>query len=197
LRIDRAALGDDHPHTATDLNNLAGLYRDQNRIEESAELYKQALEIRTRVLGPTHPMTAKTLLGMAELASKKGDLNEAQRLLETAIAIQRKTLGPEHPELATTYNLMGNLLLAQHKDLAACKMQNMCVAIRVKRLNPTHPDMGIALIDRARAEQSNRAKSEYINDLDRGTQILTDSLGLDHPVTKRILASTHLVGPKT
>ncbi|MBI2811632.1 MAG: tetratricopeptide repeat protein [Candidatus Melainabacteria bacterium] len=197
LTIDRAAHGDNHPYTATDLNNLAGLYRDQNRLDESDALYKQALEIRAAVLGSNHPVTAKTMLGMAELASKRGDFDAAQRLLERAVAIQSKTLGPDHPEIATTYNLMGNLFLSQHKAVAACKMQNMCIAIREKKLSPTHPDMGIALIDRGRAEELNADPKESNRDLDRGKQILTNALGVDHPVTKRTLAGVHASTPKT
>ncbi|CAN5356503.1 hypothetical protein BH10CYA1_BH10CYA1_33060 [soil metagenome] len=197
LRIDRAAHGDDHPYTAMDLNNLAGLYRDQNRLEESDSLYKQALGIRTRVNGSNHPLTAKTLLGMAELASKNRNFDEAQRLLEKAVAIQKKTWGPDHPELATTYNLLGNLFLSQHKVSEACKMQNMCIAIREKRLSPTHPDLGIALIDRGRAEELNADSKGSRRDLDRGTQILTDALGVNHPVTKRTLVGIHSSTPKT
>jgi hypothetical protein len=73
----------------------------------------------------------------------------------------------------------------------------LCVAIREKRLSPTHPDMGIALIDRARSEQSNKDVNDFRIDLARGTQILNASLGADHPVTKRALTGIQQTAPKT
>ncbi len=45
LAIRKQQLGDNHPGTATSLNNLAGLYSSQGRYAEAEPLYKQALAI--------------------------------------------------------------------------------------------------------------------------------------------------------
>ncbi len=50
-------LGDDHPHVAASLNNLAMLYSSQGRYEEAEPLYTQALAICDRALGANHPNT--------------------------------------------------------------------------------------------------------------------------------------------
>ena len=50
-------LGADHPNTAESLNNLAVLYRVQERHTEAAPLLKKAVEIMERVLGAEHPNT--------------------------------------------------------------------------------------------------------------------------------------------
>ena len=47
---------------ATDLANLAELYRDQDRPAEAEPLFERALAIREKVLGPEHPDT-KTIRG--------------------------------------------------------------------------------------------------------------------------------------
>jgi tetratricopeptide (TPR) repeat protein len=73
-------LGPEHPYTAQSLNNLAGLYRDQERYEEAEPLYQRALEIAERVLGPEPPNTAKTLNNLAELYRDQGRYEEAERL---------------------------------------------------------------------------------------------------------------------
>ncbi len=41
-------LGPEHPHTATSLNNLAGLYKDQGKYEQAEPLLSRALAIRER-----------------------------------------------------------------------------------------------------------------------------------------------------
>ncbi len=50
-------LGPLHPWTATNLNNLAELYRAQGKYLEAEPLYQRALSIDERTLGPQHPTT--------------------------------------------------------------------------------------------------------------------------------------------
>ena len=50
-------LGDNHPHVATSLNNLAHLYYSQDRYTEAEPLYREAIKIATQVLGDNHPHT--------------------------------------------------------------------------------------------------------------------------------------------
>lgn len=42
---------------ATDLNNLAGLLRATNRLDEAEPLFRRALAIMEASLGPDHPNT--------------------------------------------------------------------------------------------------------------------------------------------
>ncbi len=58
LAICEQQLGPEHPHTATSLNNLAGLYDAQGKDEQAEPLLKRALAIREQQLGPEHPHTA-------------------------------------------------------------------------------------------------------------------------------------------
>ncbi|AFY53186.1 putative transcriptional regulator [Rivularia sp. PCC 7116] len=53
----RSRLGENHPDTATSLNDLAYLYSSQGKYEQAEPLYIQALEIAERVLGANHPNT--------------------------------------------------------------------------------------------------------------------------------------------
>ncbi len=50
-------LGEEHPHVATSLNNLAALYQSQGKYEQAEPLYIQALDMQRRVLGEEHPHT--------------------------------------------------------------------------------------------------------------------------------------------
>jgi tetratricopeptide (TPR) repeat protein len=62
-------LGEEHPDTATSLNDLATLYADQGDYIRAAPLYERALAIRERVLGPDHPSTVRV----------RDNLNKVQR----------------------------------------------------------------------------------------------------------------------
>jgi tetratricopeptide (TPR) repeat protein len=57
IAIDEKALGPEHPGLATDLNNLALLYRSQGKYAEAEPLYQRALAIYEQKFGLTHPST--------------------------------------------------------------------------------------------------------------------------------------------
>jgi hypothetical protein len=57
LAIDEASFGKDHPRVATDLNNLALLLQDTNRLSDAEPLMRRALTIFTDSLGEEHPNT--------------------------------------------------------------------------------------------------------------------------------------------
>ncbi len=67
LAILEKALGPEHPHVATSLNNLAGLYRAQGKYAEAEPLLKRSLAISEKALGPEHPDVATSLNNLAEI----------------------------------------------------------------------------------------------------------------------------------
>jgi len=67
--------------SATALNNLAGLYQDQDRTAEAEPLYQRSLAIREKVLGPDHPLVGTALDNLAVLAFVQRELAAGRRLL--------------------------------------------------------------------------------------------------------------------
>ena len=59
-------LGAEHPDTASSLNNLAGLYRDQGNMRRRSRSTMRALAIREQQLGAEHPDTASSLNNLAD-----------------------------------------------------------------------------------------------------------------------------------
>ncbi len=55
LAIDEQSYGDQHPDVARDLNNLALLLKDTNRLAEAEPLMRRALAIFVQSLGDEHP----------------------------------------------------------------------------------------------------------------------------------------------
>jgi tetratricopeptide (TPR) repeat protein len=113
LAIRKAQLGDNHPSTATSLNNLAELYRLQGRYSEAEPLYKEALPITKTQLGDNHPDTAISLNNLAALYQSQGRYSEAEPLYKQALVIWKKQLGDNHPFIATSLNNVATLYYFQ------------------------------------------------------------------------------------
>ena len=73
-------LGTEHPETATSLNNLAVLLRDQGDLAGARPLFERALAIFEKVLGPEHPDTARSLSHLATLLDALSRREEAAAL---------------------------------------------------------------------------------------------------------------------
>ena len=102
----------DEPHPATDdvKRQLAGLYRDVRRFDESKPLYLEIIESRTRMLGPDHREVAHTWNSYSQLLSDMGE-NEAaiDANLQFVEIMERSYDGP-HPSLGAAYHNRGIFL---------------------------------------------------------------------------------------
>ncbi|MER5528734.1 tetratricopeptide repeat protein, partial [Streptomyces sp. NPDC002677] len=140
LAITEAALGPDHPDTATGLNNLAATFSDLGRHADALPLAQRALTISETALGPDHPTTATRLGNLATTFGELGRHADALPLKERALAISETALGPDHPDTATR---LGNLAatfgeLGRHAD--ALPLKERALAISETALGPDHPD---------------------------------------------------------
>ena len=90
MAIDEKALGENHPDVATDMNNLAELYRAQGKYAQAEPLYKRSLKIGRKALGPEHLQVATVFENMAELFKKFGKEDEAKKLEARARRIRSK-----------------------------------------------------------------------------------------------------------
>jgi tetratricopeptide (TPR) repeat protein len=101
LEQSKRLLGQEHPHVATSLNNLAMLYDSQGRFAEAEPLYVQALELRKRLLGQEHPHVATSLNNLAGLYDSQGRFAEAEPLYVQALELSERVLGIAHPNTMT------------------------------------------------------------------------------------------------
>ena len=63
MSIEENSLGTSHPVVGEFLNNLAGLYREQNHYDDAELFYKRSINILEKSLGVDNPKIAISLEG--------------------------------------------------------------------------------------------------------------------------------------
>jgi CHAT domain-containing protein/glucokinase len=187
LAIFEKVLGQEHPHVATSLNNLAGLYQDMGNYSQAEPLYQRSLAILEKVLGKEHPAVATSLSNLADLYSSQGRYSEAEPLLQRSLAIFEKVLGKEHPAVATSLNNLAGLYWRQGNYSQAEPLLQRSLAIREKVMGKEHPAVATSLNNLAvlyRA-QGNYSQAEPL--LQRSLAIREKVLGKEHPAVTESL----------
>jgi tetratricopeptide (TPR) repeat protein len=87
LLLSRRRFGEEHPATATALNNLALTHKNAARFESALTFCQQALAIRSRNLPPTHPDLIVSLNNLAELLRAMGQMDKAAIVQQKIIDI--------------------------------------------------------------------------------------------------------------
>src|SRR5262249_50330857 len=98
LAIDVKSLGPEHPDVATDLDNLAALLKDTNRLAGAESLMRRALAIDEKSYGPNHPYVGIRLNNLALLRAELSDWVEAARLHRRAKAIMTAAGHPQQDD---------------------------------------------------------------------------------------------------
>ena len=139
LAITEKALGPEHPHTATSLNNLAVLYSTMGAYDKAEPLYHRSLAISEKVLGPEHPDTAGSLNNMAVLYSTMGAYDQAEPLYRRALTIKEKAFGSEHPDTAISLGSLAGLYYNMGAYDKVEPLYRRSLAIWEKALGSEHP----------------------------------------------------------
>ena len=116
LAIREKLLGPDHPDVATSLGNLAVMYDDQGRYEESEPLHRRALEIRETALGartsPGRHQSAEPCRGL----SRPGQIRGSGAPFDRALAITEADAGRAASDVAL---ILEDLALIYRRDRPA------------------------------------------------------------------------------
>ena len=103
------------PTSPSDLNNLAQLLQDTNRLSDAEPLMRRALAIDEASFGPDHPNVARDLNNLAQLLQATNRLSDAEPLMRRALAIDEASFGPDHPKVAIRLNNLAQLLKATNR----------------------------------------------------------------------------------
>ena len=96
LEIAKTHLGEDHPSTLRNMNNMGLFLQDMKRWGEAEAMLRRALEMRRETLGPENPGTLASAINLSLLYARIERYDETLRLGEETVEISRRTLGEEH-----------------------------------------------------------------------------------------------------
>ncbi len=94
----RRTLGEQHPETLANMNNLANVYLRQDRYGEAEDLHLKTLAGHRDLHGGEHPNTLMSMHNVATVYSKQGRYDEAEALQRAALKSRRRVLGDDHPD---------------------------------------------------------------------------------------------------
>jgi len=193
LEIRQAILGNEHPDTATCLNNLGLLLQEQGDYAAARPYSEQAVKINRKVLGDENRETATSLNNLGVLLYLERDYAAARTHLEQALAINRRILGKEHPSTAVSLNWLGVLLKNQGDYTAARLTLEESLAINRKVLGSEHPETAVSLNNLGnllRAQGDYRAARRF---LEQSLAINQKVLGTGHAETATSLGNLGLL----
>jgi len=213
LSIRQEKLGAKHALVALSLNNLAGLYSEQDLFIKADEYYQKALEIyRTLDDGTPRPGMADVLSNVGSLYMKKGDYKEAERFYRDALQIRERVFTPSHPAVAASLNQIATALTSkaenarrdqrdaaniveaqqylkavQINETEAEKFLLRALQIQETKLHPENPAITATLykLGLLHARQRSYLKAEQA--YQRALKINRQAFGPGHPYSARIL----------
>lgn len=141
----RERLFGDSIELAQSLNTLGNVLWHENRLDEAAELHRQALEIRERILPPNHEDIAQSLHNLGALRYFANDLPEAERLYKQAIEIELAIGGENNHSLATSMHVLAIVYQDQGKYAEAIELENKSLAVKRRVLGENHPYVALGL----------------------------------------------------
>ena len=112
------------------MNNLAGLYGEQDRLEEAEALYLAVLDGKERAFGEGHGNTANTLFNLASLYRATDRYPESKSFFERALRIDEEVFGPDHAYVAEDLVDYAELLRVMGDDKGAAALEARARLIR-------------------------------------------------------------------
>ena len=106
--IQRRVRGEEHPNTLLTLSNLALLYRNEGKFQQSGEIYARLMEVAPRVFGKEHPRTLAIMDHLAGLYRAEGKTPQAEQLWTAVSEARHRVLGAQHPD---TVKILADLAL--------------------------------------------------------------------------------------
>ena len=183
LKIYRKILGDKHPDTAENINDLAEIYMVQAQYAKAEPLYLEALKIRREVLGNKHRDTASSINDLAELYFEQALYAKAEPLYLEVLKIRREVLGDKDPDTAFSISSLGLLYQKQAQYAKAEPLYLEALKIRREVLGYKHPKTTISInnLGGLYSDQAQYAKAEPL--LIEALKINREVLGYKHPTT--------------
>jgi tetratricopeptide (TPR) repeat protein len=177
------ALGKEHPHTLTSVNDLALALQDQGKYEAAEQMYRRALDGYEKALGKEHPHTLTSVSNLALALQDQGKYEAAELMNRRALDGYEKALGKEHPHTLASVNDLALALRYQGKYEAVEQMYRRALDGYEKALGKEHPhtltsvnNLASALRYQGKYEAAERMNRRALDGYEK-------ALGKEHPHT--------------
>ena len=155
--------------------SLAALEFVKGEYSKAMDLYKEAIDIRTKNYGRTHPKTASTMSHMGNVEFMLCNYESAGRYLDEALNIQLQFFPKNHPAIATSYFRKARLALALDKFTEASQYIGSCHSARKERLGENHPSVAASLSGMAEILAGNFLLKEALDQQSKAITTLRSS----------------------
>jgi serine/threonine protein kinase len=198
LRIDRQALGEDHPRVIMEVHSLAYDLQMQGQFAAAEPLFIQSNEKIRAVLGPDHPYTIGMLSNYARFLRRKGDLDKAEPLFRQVLEFNLRTHGAEHADVGTAQVNLAILLHDAGRLEEAEALFRAALSTYSKVLPPEHSSFTAALAGLGRVLVDRNETTEALPLLQRAVEIGSASLPPESPslAIAKISLANALVGQR-
>lgn len=165
------------------MNSLAKLLFNQSRLEESQQLYEEALRGRRSLLGEAHSDTLKTMTSFAHVLRAQKKFVDAEKMYRQTLGLQQQTFGDAHLDTYSTKNHLANLLRAQDRLEEAESLYVEALGGRREILGSKHADTLISLNGLALLYKQSGRFLEAEEILKEVLETQRETLGNHHPDT--------------
>ena len=145
LRVSRATLYAPHAQIAAQLNQLAALYGDMNRIDQATALTEQSLAMFRALYGENHLDVAENLVNLGVFRMQTDHIAQALPAFDEAIAIYRRLLPNDHPLLALALANEARAYDRLKRYREADPLYREALGMQQRVLGNKHPDLATTL----------------------------------------------------
>ncbi len=125
----RAATGDGDPlQTISILGNLASVYVEKDKLDRSAALFEESIELGDAALGPGHPQVVNCRYNLALIERGRDNQERAAGLVARALDDLRVSGSEDFLVRASLYSLRGELHMDQGNAAAALADHQLALA---------------------------------------------------------------------
>jgi len=185
-----AKLGASNPQFPSFLNNLAGVYRDQERYDEAETLLRRSLALRRGAKAPDPYSVATAELNLAEIYREQGKFEDAAPLYTSALADARQALGPDNPELSEFLAQLAVLRRDQGQLAKAEPPLREALALAERGHDPDAPRVAQSHLDLADLLRRRGRCAAARPHLERALAIREKAFGPAHPDVAEALAAS-------
>jgi serine/threonine protein kinase/Tfp pilus assembly protein PilF len=194
LEILRRLAGLENPlargHMLHEMHDVAFLFREVGQLNDSRQLFEEALALKRQVFGEENLATLTSLHELAGVIFRQGDSSTSEKMYRELITLRRRVVGPEHRETLAAIHELATVLGDQGKFEEAIKLRKEALDGLRRVLGPTHPDTLLCMGELAMTHRNFGQYNEAIELLRERLELQRRVLRPKHPDI--VLTAHHL-----